>query len=99
MANQTFISENEQNRIRREDLQRAVLLHLTERGSAKWGALYSHFDEDGTGAIGEALQLLAEWRYIALEGDGTAKITTSGTQQLKAASHQYIIIPRVMSNI
>ena len=98
MENLTSVSENEQNRIRREELQRAVLSHLTERGSAKWGALYSHFDEDGTGEIGEALQLLAEWRYIALEGDGTAKITASGMQRLKAASHQYFI-PPLMSSV
>ena len=82
MVTHTSVSENEQIGRRREELQRSVLLHLTERGSAKWGALYSHFDEDGTGEIGEALQLLAESRYIALEGDGTAKITASGVQQL-----------------
>ena len=74
--------EREWARLR--ELQQAVLLHLTERGAAKWGALYSHFDDDGTGKIGEALELLAQRQHIIVEADGTANITTSGlTQRLK----------------
>jgi hypothetical protein len=68
---------------RLRELQQAVLLHLTEHGSAKWGALYSHFDEDGTGEIGEALEFLAQRQHITVEADGTANITVSGAKRLK----------------
>ena len=65
------------------EIQQAVLLHLTVSGSAKWGALYSHFD-DGTGEVGEALEFLAQRQHIAVEVDGTASITSSGAERLKS---------------
>ena len=68
--------------VRLKELQQAVLLHLAEGGSAKWGALYRHFDEDGTGKIGEALEHLVQRRHITVEVDGTAKITASGHARL-----------------
>ena len=68
--------------VRLKELQQAVLLHLTERGPTKWGALYSHFDDDGTGKIGEALAFLVQRQHLTVEADGTAKITASGLAQL-----------------
>ena len=69
---------------RRKELEQAVLVHLAESGSAKkWGAIYSHFYQDERGEIGEALSELAHGRHIMVESDGTAKITASGTAQLK----------------
>ena len=65
------------------ELQQAVLLYLTVSGSAKWGALYSHFD-DGTGEVGEALEFLAQRQHIEVEADGTASITSSGAERLKS---------------
>ena len=66
---------------RLRELQQAVLLHLTERGAAKWGALYSHFDEDGTGKIGEGLELLAQRQHVTVDADGTVNVTMSGLAQ------------------
>jgi muconolactone delta-isomerase len=72
---------------RRRELQNTVLVHLTESGSAKWGALYSRFDNDGTGEIGEVLSQLAYWKHIMVESDGTAKITESGMRQLETGKN------------
>ena len=68
--------------IHTSDLQRAVLSYLGEKGSAKWGALYSHFYE-ATDEIGSALQHLAQGKHIAVEMDGTTTITESGSVRLK----------------
>jgi hypothetical protein len=68
--------------IKRMELEQKVLLHL-KGGSAKWGALYSRFYQDGTGEILEALNHLADWDHIMVESDGTAKITESGRKQLQ----------------
>ena len=84
MAIQASISENEQDRLIRRELQHAVLLYLVENGSAKWGALYSHFYQENTDEIGSALQHLAKWKHIAVELDGATKITASGIGQLKS---------------
>jgi len=73
--------------IQTSDLQQAVLRYLTENGSAKWGALYSHFYQGNTitDEIGSALQHLAQGKHIAVELDGTTKITESGSVRLKRA--------------
>lgn len=83
MKSQTSNLAYEQEGARRRGLQYTVLVHLTESGSAKWGALYSRFDNDGTGEIGEALFQLAYWKHIMVESDGTAKITELGMRQLE----------------
>ena len=83
MKSQTSNLAYEREWARHKELQYTVLVHLTESGSAKWGALYSRFDIDGTGEIGEALFRLAHCKYIMVESDGTAKITESGMRQLE----------------
>ena len=82
MAIHTSMSENEQDWVIRRELQHAVLLYLAENGSAKWGALYSHFYQEKTDEIGSALQDLAQGKHIAVELDGATKITPSGMGQL-----------------
>jgi hypothetical protein len=86
MENQPSTLGYEREWERRRELQEAVLLHLTENGSAKWGRLYGHFSQDGTDEIGEALESLTQRRHIAVEADGTAKITPLGTKHLKDGS-------------
>ena len=76
--------------VRLKELQQAVLLHLTKSGSVKWGALYSHFDEDGTGEIGEALEFLAQRQHITVEADGTVTIAASGAERLKSGKKYFI---------
>ena len=66
-----------------KELEHAVLRHLIEGGSVKWGVLYCHFDQQRTGEIGEALLLLETWRHIMVEDDGTVKITAAGAKRLK----------------
>ena len=85
-------SAHDREWVRLKELQQAVLLHLTERGSTKWGALYSHFDDDGTGKIGEALAFLVQRQQITVEADGTAKITPSGAERLKSRAARPIDI-------
>ena len=69
---------------RRKELEQDVLVHLTESGSAKkWGAIYSHFYQDERGEIGETLSHLVHRKHLAIESDGTARITAAGTEQLK----------------
>lgn len=67
------------------NLQQAVLWYLAEKGSAKWGALYSHFYQGNTNTdeIGSALQHLARGKHIAVDLDGTTKITEYGSVRLK----------------
>ena len=84
MAIQTSLSENEQHWAIRRELQHAVLLYLAENGSAKWGALYSHFYQEKTDEIGSASQHLAQGNHIAVELDGATKITASGMGQLQS---------------
>jgi len=64
------------------ELEQEVLLHL-KGGSAKWGALYSRFYQNGTGEILEALNHLADGEHIMIDLDGTTKITTAGRKQLQ----------------
>ena len=87
MKNQTSNLAYEPEWVRLRDLQYTLLVHLTESGSVKWGALYSRFDQDGTGEIGEALSQLAHWKHIMVELDGTAKITESGMRQLETGKN------------
>ena len=69
---------------RRRELEQAVLVHLTENGSAqKWGALYTHFYQDERGEIGETLFQLAHRKHVAVESDGTARITLLGLRELQ----------------
>lgn len=76
--------EYERGRTKQRELEHDVLVHLTEIGSAKWGAIYRHFILDQRGEIVEVLSQLANRRQIVVELDGTAKITASGTAQLQA---------------
>ena len=87
MKSQTSNLADERGWARHKELQYTVLVHLTESGAAKWGTLYSRFDTDGTGEIGKALFRLAQYKYIMVESDGTAKITESGMRQLKAGNN------------
>lgn len=69
---------HERGQARQRELEHDVLVHLTGIGSAKWGAIYSRFYQDGRGEIGEVLSQLAYRGHIVLELDGTARITVLG---------------------
>ena len=77
-------TESEQDWAQIRTLQEAVLLLLSENGSMKWIDVYLHFNEngDGSGWIGPALGLLARAKHIAVEFDGTTKITAAGRERL-----------------
>ena len=69
---------------RRMELEKAVLVHLTESGSVrKWGAIYSHFYQDYREEIGEVLSQLSHRQHILVNSDGTARITVLGLRELQ----------------
>lgn len=79
-------TQGEQEWAQIHTLQEAVLLLLSENDSMKWIDVYLHFNEDedgnGSGWIGPALGLLARAKHIAVEFDGTTKITAAGRERL-----------------
>jgi hypothetical protein len=83
MTTQTFNLAYKQEWASVRELEHAVLRHLVEGGSVKWGVLYCHFDQQATGEIGEALLFLDKCRHIMVEDDGTVRITASGAKHLK----------------
>ena len=86
MSNQPFGTEYEKEWKRFRELQQTVLLHLMELGPTKWEALYDNIDKDKSGEVAHALRYLARWMHIAVETDGTVKITESGANQLQRRS-------------
>ena len=85
MPNQSIDPKDEAAWVRRMELEKAVLEHLTESGSArKWGAVYSHFYQNSKEEIGEVLFQLAHRQHILIDSDGTARITVLGLRELKA---------------
>jgi hypothetical protein len=83
MTTQTFNLAYKQEWASVRELEHAVLRHLVEGGSVKWGVLYCHFDQQRTGEIGEALLFLETWRHIIVDDDGMVRITASGAKHLK----------------
>ena len=71
------------------ELEHAVLRHLVEGGSVKWGVLYCHFDQQRSGEIGEALLFLDKCRHIIVEDDGMVSIPASGAKRLKMGKVGY----------
>ena len=83
MGNQASGAEYERALKRFRELQQIVLLHLMEAGPTTWNTLYRHFNQDSTAEVTHALRYLTRVNYITAESDGTAKISTSGMEQLK----------------
>ena len=82
MPSQTLGPADKQPWAQTRALQRAVLVHLRDTGEMKWTTLYLHFNEYESGQIGPTLGLLARWKHIATDFDGTTKITSAGRERL-----------------
>ena len=63
-------------------LLREALRYLKDYGPLNRNSLYVRFNEDNSGDIGSALQILEELKYIEIGSDNTVKITAWGMAQL-----------------